>query len=103
VTSFLLSPAAVHDLEEIAAYVAAERASAVGGVLDTIEAACRLVAEYPSVGRARDEIDEGVRSFPVGAYVLFYYVDAEVVGIARILHARRDIAAAFHLGQPGGD
>jgi toxin ParE1/3/4 len=93
---FLLSPAAVQDLEEIAVYVASERPSAVPGILDAIESACQLLADYPSVGRARREIDEEVLSFPMGSYVLFYYVNKNAVGIARILHASRDLPTAFH-------
>jgi toxin ParE1/3/4 len=94
--SFLLSPAAAQDLAEIEAYIASEKPSAVDGVLDALEAACQLVAVYPGVGRVRDEIDEGVRSFPVGSYVLFYHADEGPVGIARILHGSRDLAATFH-------
>ncbi|MBI5601429.1 MAG: type II toxin-antitoxin system RelE/ParE family toxin [Gemmatimonadetes bacterium] len=90
-----LSPAAAQDLADIAAHVAADRPSAVNGVLDALESACRLVAQYPSAGRARDEIDVGVRSFPIGAYVLFYYPSAQGIGIARILHARRDVTTAL--------
>jgi len=96
VKSFQLSPAAAQDLEEIESHVASERPSAAEGVLDGIEAACRLVATYPDVGRARDEIDHGVLSFPIGSYVLFYYPNAEPFGIARILHGSRDLASAFH-------
>jgi plasmid stabilization system protein ParE len=92
-----LSSAAEQDLAEIAAHTAAERPGAVGEVLDALEAGCRLVAESPGVGRAQDEVDEGMRSFPIGAYVLFYYVDDQRVGIARILHARRDIMTALHI------
>lgn len=90
-----LSPAAAQDLADIAAHVAANRPSAVNDVLDALEAACRLVAEYPNAGRARDEVDAGVRSFPIGAYVLFYYPSAQGIGIARILHARRGVTTAF--------
>ena len=93
---FLLSPAAAQDLAEIEAYIASERPSAVKGVLDALEAACQLVADYPGAGRARNEIDEGVMSFPVGSYVLFYYGDDDPFGIARILHGGRDLATAFH-------
>jgi len=96
VKSFLLSPAAAQDLEEIEEYIAHERPSAVRGVLDALEAACQLVADYPGVGRARDEIDEGVMSFPMGSYVLFYYGHDDPFGIARILHGSRDLATAFH-------
>jgi toxin ParE1/3/4 len=90
-----LSPAAAQDLADIAAHITASRPSAVNGVLDALEAACRLVAQYPAAGRARDDIDPGVMSFPIGAYVLFYYASAQGVGIARILHARRDVPTAF--------
>ena len=93
----LLSSAAEQDLAEIADHIAADRPTAVAGILDALEAACRLVAEHPAAGRARDEIDRGVRSFPIGKYVLFYYADEQSVGIARILHARRDIATAFYI------
>lgn len=93
---FLLSPAAAQDLAEIEVFIASERPGAVDGVLDALEAACQLVAKYPGVGRRRDEIDEGVKSFPVGSHVLFYYTDEDSVGIARILHGSRDLATAFH-------
>jgi len=96
VKPFLLSPAAAQDLAEIEAFIASERPSAVDGVLDALEAACQLVAEYPGVGRARDEIDDGVMSFPMGSYVLFYHADEDSVSIARILHGSRDLATTFH-------
>ncbi len=94
-TSYQLSPAAIQDPEEIEAYVADQRPSAVEGVLDAIESACPLVAGYPGVGRSREEIDEGVMSFPIGPYIIFYYRDDDPFGIARILHASRDLPTAF--------
>ncbi len=93
--AYQLSPAAIQDLIEIEAHIAAERPSAVEGVLDAIESACELVAEYPNVGRSREEVDAGVLSFPIGAYVIFYYVDDDRCGIARILHGSRDLPVAF--------
>ncbi len=94
---FLLSPAAEQDLEEIEAYIATENPSAVEGVLDSLEAGCQLVADHPGVGRDRDEIENGVLSFPIGSYVLFYSpLDADTVGIARILHGSRDLPTAYH-------
>jgi plasmid stabilization system protein ParE len=46
------------------------------------------------MGRLRPEFDEGVRSFAVESYVI-YYRDERVVLIARVLHGRRDHAAAW--------
>lgn len=93
--SFHLSPAGEQKLEEIVAHTAAERPSAVQGVLDAIEAACQLVAEYPGVGRSRDEIDEGVMSLPIGWCILSYYLGEDPIGIARVLHRSRDLTVAF--------
>ena len=93
--SYSISPAAEQDLDEIADYIAHDRPSAVAGVLDALEAGCRLVATHPTVGRQRNDIGVGVFSFPIGEYLLFYFRDGATVGIARVLHARRDIATAF--------
>ena len=65
-------------------------------MLDAIESACQLVADYPGVGRAREEIDKSVMSFPIGSYVIFYYLGDDPFGIARILHGSRDLPTAFH-------
>ncbi len=95
-SAYQLSPAAERDLEEIETFIAADDPAAAARVIDDIEAACQLVATHPGVGRQRDEIAPGVLSFPVGSYVLFYRPGPRAVGIARVLHGRRDLPMAFH-------
>jgi plasmid stabilization system protein ParE len=51
----------------------------------------------PAAAQDLAEIDEGVKSFPVGPHVLFYYADEDSVGIARILDGSRDLATAFRM------
>lgn len=94
--TYQLSPAAERDLEEIEDFIAADDPAAAARVIDDIEAACELVATHPGVGRPRDEIAPGVLSFPVGKYVIFYRPGRGAVGIARVLHGRRDLPTAFH-------
>jgi toxin ParE1/3/4 len=56
-----------------------------------------LLAQYPNIGRTRDEdLRPGLRSFSVGEHIIFYRArsDGEVV-ILRVLHGRRDIATLF--------
>jgi len=56
------------------------------------------LAENPQLGRQRDEVKAGYRSFPQGRHVVFYLVvsaDIEVIGI---VHQSAD--ADTHLGQP---
>jgi toxin ParE1/3/4 len=85
------------DLEEIEAYIARDNPVAAENVIDDIEAACQLVADHPGVGRRRDEIEHRVMSFPVGSYLIYYRAEeGEPVGIARIIHSRRDAGPAFY-------
>ena len=91
---YRLSPLAERDLEEIWSYVA-ENASAITAdrLIDAIIDRFELLAEQPRMGRLRPEFGEGVRSFTVENYVI-YYRHARDVLVARLLHGRRDQIAA---------
>jgi plasmid stabilization system protein ParE len=55
-----------------------------------------MLARNPGAGRLRLEIDPGVRSFPAGAYIVYYRMGkGGRVTIARVLHGSRDQAAAY--------
>ena len=41
-------------------------------VLDSIGERCSLLAQFPFIGSIRDELFPGLRSAPVGNYVVFY-------------------------------
>jgi toxin ParE1/3/4 len=45
-----------------------------------------MLAAHPELGRARDEVAPGLRSFAFGRYLIFYAVEPTKVVIARILH-----------------
>ncbi len=47
------------------------------------------------MGRPRDELAEGLRSFSVGRYVMFYRAIPEGVEIVRVLHGARDLGPIF--------
>lgn len=94
----ILSPLARLDLENIWDYIAI-----VGGdpmaadrLIDAIAQRFILLARNPGIGRTRDEdLRVGLRSFPVGDFVIFYRTnDADVV-ILRVLHGRRDLKSLF--------
>src|ERR671919_276395 len=92
---YRLSALAEQDLEEIWSYVAEDASHAtadrlIDGIIDRFE----LLAEQPRMGRLRPEFGEGVRSFAVERYVIYYRHQGDVL-IARILHGRRDQAAAW--------
>ena len=55
----------------------------------------RVLATQPMMGRARDELAPGVRSFPFGRYVVFYMPLDDGIDVVRVLHGARDIDAVF--------
>ncbi len=92
---YRLSTLAEQDLEEIWSYVAADASPATADrLIDAIIDRFELLADQPRMGRLRPEFGEGVRSFTVENHVIYYREDMDVL-IARVLHGRRDQAAAW--------
>ncbi len=89
-----LSPEAASELDDIWYYVAAEGGgvAAADRVVDAITGRFLVIASHPHIGRRRDDLRAGLRSFVVKPYVIFYRISADSVLILRVLHGRRDIA-----------
>jgi len=89
-------PLARSDLSEIWDYIADDNETRADAFVDIIDQKFQALASYPNMGRSRDELEEGPRSFPVGRQVIFYRVIAEGVEIIRVLHGSRDLNAIFN-------
>ena len=94
---YKLTQAAKKDLRGISAYTkktwGKEQEKAY---CEAIRAALRVIAKTPKIGQQRDELTEGLRSFPVGHHIA-YYVEKKRDGIevARILHPAMDRETAI--------
>ncbi len=97
---FKLSTQAEQDLEDIWTYILQESEQAADVVIDEIIQRFPKLAAFPDMGRKRDDLLEGLRSFPVKSYVLFYRRTQEGIEIFRILHGRRDIESEFESSPP---
>lgn len=65
-------------------------------VLRAFDRKLELLARFPYLGRARDEIRPRLRSVSVGNYLLFYEVPPRgAVQLIRVLHASRDVRRVF--------
>jgi toxin ParE1/3/4 len=92
---YRLSRLAERDLDEIWSYVAEDASlETADRLIDAIVEKFELLSEQPRMGRLRPEFGAGVRSFTVENHVIYYRHDGEIL-IARILHGRRDQAAAW--------
>ena len=53
------------------------------------------LARNPKLGKVRDEIMPGVRSFPQGRHIVFYEQDPSGIVILSVVHQSADIEAHF--------
>lgn len=84
------------DLEEIFDYTESQYDfdQAVEYLLE-FEITFELLIENPEIGRMRDEIKQGLRSFPKLSHVVFYRILKGGIRIVRVLHESRDLPQFF--------
>jgi toxin ParE1/3/4 len=89
-----LAPGAEVELDEIWFWTAKESGSIeiADRLIDSLTERFFMLGRHPHVGRPRDDdLRPGLRSFPVGRYVIIYRVESEDVVILHIIPAARDI------------
>lgn len=96
----LLRPRAQDDITEIWGYIADDSELHADAFVDRLDAKFQLLARQPGLGRAREELSPGLRSFPVGRYVIFYEPISDGIAIVRVLHSARDIDEQFSADLP---
>jgi len=89
-------PLAETDILEIWDYIADDSLTAADRWVDRLDEQFRVLATQPAMGRARDGLAPGVRSFPFGRYVIFYVPLDDGIDVVRVLHGARDIDAVFN-------
>jgi toxin ParE1/3/4 len=93
-----LAPEAAAELDDIWYYVAKESGSIeiADRLIDSITDRCFLLASHPHVGRRRDDdLRPGLRSFPVGEYVIIYRIEDEHALILHVVRGSRNLEALF--------
>ena len=63
--------------------------------LADVDKALSNLARFPGMGPARDELLPGLRSYPIGNYVLFYRRAASGVELVRVIHGARELDDFF--------
>ena len=90
------APQARRDLIDIWKYFAKAASPEIAdGLLRDFKTAAARLENHPHLGRPRDEVANGLRSLLLRSHLIIYRVTETQVDIARVLHERRDITAAF--------
>lgn len=91
-----LAPSAAADLLEIIRYSKANwGAERTQRYREELELAVQQVALSPEMGRKRDSMAPGLRSFPVAQHIAFYVQRKNKIIVLRVLHPRMNADEAF--------
>jgi len=94
---YKLTEASKKDLREISAYTKKTWGKEQEKVYrETIRAALRIIARLPEIGQKREELTEGLRSFPVGNHIAYYVEKNNQIIVVRILHPAMDREKAMN-------
>ena len=83
------------DMLAIWEFIAADSPQAADSITQLFEREFLAIHEHPGIGPSRDELQPGLRSLPVGSYLIFYRVMKDRVQVLRVIHGARDLAAVF--------
>lgn len=84
---------ALEDLDEAWLFLAQEDLEAADRLVDEVHATAQRLLKHPELGRARPELREGIRSWTVGRYLVFYTIRRDTLIVLRVVHGRRDLDA----------
>lgn len=90
-----VSGLAQDDLLEIYTFVAENNEPAGVRLMRTFRQKFERLAQFPEMGKERNELVIGWRSFPVGKYIVLYQVTGDVLEIVRVHHGSTDIDNLF--------
>ncbi|WP_293343044.1 type II toxin-antitoxin system RelE/ParE family toxin [Microcoleus sp. CAWBG58] len=93
---YILAPSAKRDMKEIAGYIAQFNPDSARRLTQAIKQQCKLLANFPNMGRNQDDFEPGLQSFPVENYLIFYRAVGEGVEIVRVLSGYQDLEAIFY-------
>jgi len=92
---YFLSLQAAEDIEEINNRISSYNLEAANRILISLTQKFERLASFPNMGRRRDDLVVGLRSFPVEDYLIFYRQIEGGIEVARVVSGYRDLEALF--------
>ncbi len=90
------TPQAAQDLIDILVHLGRYSPAAADRFAAEVDQKCNLLAQFPGMGAACEELAPGLRQFPVGKYVLFFRSAAGGIELIRVLHGARNLPSLFN-------
>lgn len=94
-SSYSFSDISIKDLDDICEYLAPQNSKAASQLFDAIRKKCKLVANFPNMGKSYSRLAPNLRGFVVDDYIVFYYPREDGIDIARVVSGYRDLESLF--------
>jgi toxin ParE1/3/4 len=88
--SIVIRPQAEADIDAIADFIALDNPLAAERWVDELFATFLMLGRRPGMGRPREDVAFGLRTFPKGRYLIVFRRSGETTTIVRIVHGARD-------------
>lgn len=79
----------------ICEYIARRNSKAASKLFDDIRKKCKLIADFPSMGKSYARLAPNLRGFIVDDYIVFYYPKEDGINVTRVLNGFRDLESFF--------
>jgi toxin ParE1/3/4 len=90
-----MSRPALRDLDEIWLYIAQDSVAAAERLVDEIEAAAHMLAQFPGAGQRREDLRAGMLSFPVRQDLIFCRRQKRGIEVLHVYHGARHLQELF--------
>jgi toxin ParE1/3/4 len=89
--TLIKSPTSEEDLIDLWLYIAEDQPTNADRLLDRLNDAMIKLTQMPKMGVERSELIKGLRSYPVGKYILYYRIKDNNIELVRVLSSSKDI------------
>jgi toxin ParE1/3/4 len=79
------------DLDEIWSYIDADNPAAAEKFMRSLAKTFEMLAKHKGLGTTRPNIDETIRVFPVGRYLILFRRIEDGIEVVRVMHSARDL------------
>lgn len=91
-----ITPRASRDIEAIADYLATQGdLTHAEQFLKGIDSTLQRIAQFPQIGRKRDELYPGSRSLSYKQFLIFYRLLNDDIEVLRVMSGYQDLTALF--------
>ena len=92
---YQFSEDAIKDINEICDYLAKNNPRSASNLFDAIRQKCKLLSDFPNLGKSYTEIRPNLRGFLVRNYIIFYNAHNADIFIVRIVSGYRNLDTLF--------